>query len=91
MIKENISKIWNLSKNYVNLYVKKGPVLIFGLMFPFFMALSWVIGRKISLDQIFIGITAMTAFFTATAISPVVFPWETRENHWNAFYQRPFH
>ncbi|TFF90702.1 MAG: ABC transporter permease [Promethearchaeota archaeon] len=48
-------------------------------MFPFFMTLSWVIGRDISLNHVFIGIISMTSFFTATAISPVVLPIETRE------------
>ena len=79
MIKENLIKIWVQSIKNINLYIKKGPVVIFGLMFPFFMALSWVLGRNISINQIFIGITAMTTFFTATAISPVVLPIETRE------------
>ena len=79
MIQESINKIWLLSKKNVTLYIKKGPVLIFGLMFPFFMTLSWVIGREISLNLVFIGIVAMTSFFTATAISPVILPIETRE------------
>ena len=79
MIQESINKIWLLSKKNITLYIKKGPVLIFGLMFPFFMALSWVIGREISLNLVFIGIIAMTSFFTATAISPAVLPIETRE------------
>ena len=79
MIKNKIFKIWVMSKKNINLYIKKGPVIIFGLMFPFFMTLSWVLGRDISQSQIFVGIIAMTAFFTATAISPVVLPIETRE------------
>jgi len=79
MIHESINKIWLLSKKNIFLYIRKGPVLIFGLMFPFFMTLSWVIGREISLNLVFIGIIAMTSFFTATAISPVVLPIETRE------------
>ena len=79
MIKKNIVNIWILSKKNISLYIKKGPVLIFGLMFPFFMTLSWVIGRNISFNQVFVGIIAMTSFFTATAISPVVLPIETRE------------
>ncbi len=79
MIRESIKRILILSKKNITLYIKKGPVLIFGLMFPFFMTLSWVIGRDISLNQVFIGIIAMTSFFTATAISPVVLPIETRE------------
>ena len=79
MIQDSLTRIWLLSKKNITLYIKKGPVLIFGLMFPFFMTLSWVIGRKISLNLVFIGIIAMTSFFTATAISPVVLPIETRE------------
>ncbi len=79
MIKDGIIKIWTLCKKNIFLYIKKGPVLIFGLMFPFFMTLSWIIGRDISLNHVFIGIIAMTSFFTATAISPVVLPIETRE------------
>ncbi len=79
MIKDSLNRIWILCKKNISLYIKKGPVLIFGLMFPFFMTLSWVIGRDISINQVFIGIIAMTSFFTATAISPVVLPIETRE------------
>jgi len=79
MIKEKLAVIWVLCKKNISLYIKRGPVLIFGLMFPFFITLSWVIGRDISFNQIFIGIVAMTAFFTSTAISPVILPQETRE------------
>ena len=79
MIKDSVYKIWALSRKNVSLYIKSGPVIIFGLMFPFFMTLSWVLGREISVNQIFIGIIAMTSFFSATAISPVVLPIETRE------------
>jgi len=63
----------------MTLYIKRGPVMIFGLLFPFFMVLSWILGREITLSQIFVGIVAMTSFFTATAISPVILPIETRE------------
>lgn len=76
---QKLNPIWILCKKNISLYIKRGPVLIFGLMFPFFITLSWVIGREISFNQIFIGIVAMTAFFTSTAISPVVLPQETRE------------
>lgn len=76
---ESINNIWILTKKNITLYIKKGPVLIFGLMFPFFMVISWILGRSISVGQIFIGIIAMTSFFTATAVSPVILPIETRE------------
>ena len=76
---ESLKNTWMLTKKNITLYVKKGPVLIFGLMFPFFMVLSWMLGRQITLSQIFVGIVSMTSFFTATAISPVILPIETRE------------
>ncbi len=79
MNSSSLKNIWMLTKKNITLYIKKGPVLIFGLMFPFFMLLSWILGRELTLTQIFIGIVSMTSFFTATAISPVIFPIETRE------------
>ncbi|GAI94396.1 unnamed protein product, partial [marine sediment metagenome] len=80
LLRSSLSIIWTLAKKNITLYIKSGPVLIFGLMFPFFLTLSWIIGRNISLIQIFIGIVAMTSFFTSTAISPVVLSIETRDN-----------
>lgn len=79
MISDSLNRIWILSKKNISLYINKGPVLIFGLLFPFFMTLSWAIGRAIPINHVFIGIVSMTSFFTATAISPVVLPIETRE------------
>ncbi len=72
-------QIWALCVKNIRLYFKKGPVLIFGLLFPFFMTLTWVIGREISPIRLFIGIASMAIFFTSTAMSPVIMPWETRE------------
>jgi ABC-2 type transport system permease protein len=74
-----IHQVWALSIKNIRLYFRKGPVLMFGLLFPFFIALTWILGREISNERIFIGITTMAIFFTASAISPVILPWETRE------------
>ncbi len=79
MIRESLNNIWMLTKKNITLYIRKGPVLIFGLLFPLFMIISWILGRSITLSQIFIGIIAMTSFFTSTAVSPVILPIETRE------------
>jgi ABC-2 type transport system permease protein len=76
---DSLTNIWTLAKKNITLYIKRGPVLIFGLMFPLFLVISWILGRSITIAQIFIGLIAMTSFFTSTAIAPVVFPIETRE------------
>jgi ABC-2 type transport system permease protein len=77
--KIKFSQIWTLVKKNLELYYKRGPVIIFGLLFPFFLTLAWIIGRPIDTIQLFSGILGMAGFFTGTAISPVIFPWETRE------------
>ncbi|HME51325.1 MAG TPA: ABC transporter permease [Candidatus Lokiarchaeia archaeon] len=75
----DLLKIGVLCRKNIDLYVKQGPVVIFGILFPFFLMIAWVIGRNLPSIQLFTGVVSMTSFFTATAISPVVLPWETRE------------
>jgi ABC-2 type transport system permease protein len=82
-------QIWILTKKNIELYFKKGPVIIFGLLFPFFMILAWIIGRPIDPIQLFSGIVGMAVFFMGTAISPVIFPWETREKNLEGVLSAP--
>ncbi len=58
------------------IYYKKGPVVSFGLLFPAFLFLAFSLGRSLPLDFLVAGLLTMTLFFTATAVSPVIFPWE---------------
>ncbi|MHA1311473.1 MAG: ABC transporter permease [Candidatus Helarchaeota archaeon] len=74
-------QIWVLIRKNLELYFKKGPVLVFGVLLPVFMIFAWIIGRTISPIQLFSGILGMAVFFLGTAISPVIFPWETREKN----------
>ncbi|MHA1777874.1 MAG: ABC transporter permease [Promethearchaeota archaeon] len=86
-----IRRILALVRKNIALYFKKGPVIVFGLLFPFFIALSWIIGRNLSIQQVFVGIVAMSTFFSATAISPVVIPIETREKSLERELSSPLH
>ncbi|MHA1266978.1 MAG: ABC transporter permease [Candidatus Helarchaeota archaeon] len=78
-----------LTKKNIELYFKKGPVIIFGLLFPFFMILAWVIGRSIDPIQLFSAVLGMAVFFMSTSISPVIFPWETREKNLERILSAP--
>ncbi|HDL63890.1 MAG TPA: ABC transporter permease, partial [Proteobacteria bacterium] len=60
----------------IRIYYTKAPVLIFGLLFPFFMFLSFYLGRKIDLYLFIPGIIAMSLFFTSSSIGPMITPWE---------------
>lgn len=66
-----------LKKN-VRLYYLKPPVLIFGVLFPVFFFLAFKMGRPIAAENVVPGMVAMTLWFTASAVGPLVTPWERR-------------
>jgi ABC-2 type transport system permease protein len=67
-----------IARKDIRLYYSKGPVVIFGILFPVFLFLSFSIGRDLTVDSMIPGLLGMILFFTATAISPIVIPWEAQ-------------
>lgn len=64
-----------LKKN-ARLYYLKPPVLIFGVLFPVFFFLAFKMGRPIAVENFVPGMVAMALWFTASAVGPLVTPWE---------------
>jgi ABC-2 type transport system permease protein len=62
----------------IRIYYFKGPVISFGVLFPIFLFLAFAVGRHLTVDFMIPGLLGMILFFTATAISPVVMPWEAQ-------------
>jgi ABC-2 type transport system permease protein len=67
-----------IARKDIRIYYSKGPVVIFGVLFPVFLFLSFTIGRHLAVDFMIPGLVGMILFFTATAISPIVAPWEAQ-------------
>ena len=67
-----------IARKDIRIYYSKGPVIIFGVLFPVFLFLSFTIGRDLSVDFMIPGLVGMILFFTATSISPIVVPWEAQ-------------
>jgi ABC-2 type transport system permease protein len=66
-------------KKDIRIYYLKGPVVIFGFLMPLFLFLAFFIGsRDLPMDFLISGLISMTVFFTATAVSPVIAPWEAQ-------------
>jgi ABC-2 type transport system permease protein len=66
-----------VNKN-IRIYYSKGPVIIFGVLMPFFLFLAFYIGRNTPIETLVPGLLGMTAFFTATSVGPAIVPWEAR-------------
>jgi ABC-2 type transport system permease protein len=74
---EQLWRAWAVAKKDIRIYYFKGPVLIFGIFMPVFLFLAFFMGgRQLALPFLLSGLLCMTLFFTATAVSPVIFPWE---------------
>lgn len=67
-----------IAKKDVWIYYSKGPVIVFGLLFPLFLLLAFTIGRNVTIDELFPGLMGMAVFFTSTAVGPAILPWEAR-------------
>lgn len=78
-ITEQAKRAFAIAKKDIRIYYAKGPVVIFGLFMPLFLFLAFAAGnRGLSMPFLISGLLAMTIFFTATAVSPVIQPWEAQ-------------
>ena len=77
-----------LKKNIV-IYYLKPPVLIFGVLFPVFFFLAFKMGRPIAAENIVPGMVAMAVWFTASAVGPLVTPWERRAKTYERLLATP--
>ncbi len=73
-----LRKTWAIVRKDIQMYYLKGPVVIFGILFPLFLFLAFYIGRNLTPEFLVPGLISMTLFFTATSVSPVIAPWETQ-------------
>ncbi|RLE07716.1 ABC transporter permease [Candidatus Aerophobetes bacterium] len=86
---------WNLRCSMIvaekdaKIYYIKPPVLIFGLLFPFFLFLAFVLGRQISLKMLIPGLVGMTLFFTSSSIGPIIYPWERNARTYERLISTP--
>jgi ABC-2 type transport system permease protein len=76
MLSSQLRRSLAVAEKDIRIYYLKGPVLVFGILFPMFLFLAFSVGRSIPIEVMISGLLSMTIFFTATAVSPVILPWE---------------
>jgi ABC-2 type transport system permease protein len=75
---EQLRRSFVVAKKDVWIYYAKGPVMVFGLIFPLFLLIAFTIGRNMTVEELFPGLMGMAIFFTSTAVGPAILPWEAR-------------
>jgi len=78
-----------VTEKNMRIYYFKGGVVIFGLLFPFLMFLTFFIGRNLDLILFFPAFLGMMLFFSASSTGPLITPWEKRERTYERLLSLP--
>ena len=83
--------VYVIAKKDAMIYYLKPPVLIYGALFPIFFFSAFAIGRgrEVAPERIVPGMLAMALFFTASAVGPLVTPWERRHKTYERLISSP--
>ena len=84
-----VRSILVITEKNMRIYYFKGPVVIFGLLFPLIMFLTFFIGRNLDITLYFPGFLGMMLFFTASSVGPLITPWEKREKTYERLISLP--
>ncbi|MEA2056508.1 MAG: ABC transporter permease [Patescibacteria group bacterium] len=77
-ILEQLKRSVAIAKKDLRIYYFRGPVVIQGLLIPTFILISFSYNRGLSFAGLAPMLLVMALFFTVSAITPVIAPWETR-------------
>lgn len=89
MIAGLFSGIGAIAEKNIRIYYNKPPVFIFGLLFPLFLFFAFYLGRDIDLQTFLPGFLAMTLFFAASSVGPLITPWEKRDRTFERLLSYP--
>ena len=78
-----------IAEKNIRIYYWRGPVVVFGLLFPFLMFFTYFIGRSLDLVAFFPGFLGMMLFFTSSSVGPLIIPWEKREKTYERLLTLP--
>jgi ABC-2 type transport system permease protein len=78
-----------VARKDARIYYVKPPVVTFGLVFPLFFFLAFAVGRAAPLVSLVPSVLAMAVFFSASAVAPLVTPWERQARTWERLVTSP--
>jgi ABC-2 type transport system permease protein len=73
----------------VRIYCLKPPVLLFGLVFPFFLFLAFFVGKKGPIAEGIPGLVAISLFFASSNIAPAGLPYERMFRTFSRYLSAP--
>jgi ABC-2 type transport system permease protein len=80
---------WAVTEKDMRTYYTRPPSIMFGILFPFSLFLSFSIGRNVPLAAQIPVLISHTLFFSSSSIGPVVIPSERANQTFDRFLTSP--
>jgi len=84
-----LKAVWTICWKDVKLYYAKGPIVVTGVLFPIFLWAAFYAGKGLELREGLASLITLTLLFTASSVTPIIAPWETRQRTLEMLLSRP--
>jgi len=88
-LRDEVGQAWNVAVKDVRVYYLTPPMIMFGLLLPFFLFFSFSVRREIAMEVGIARLLALTTFFTASSAGPVIIPLERRMGTYDRLLAAP--
>ena len=88
-LRDELAQAWTIAVKDVRVYYLQPPMLMFGLLLPFFLFFSFSIKREVGAEVGLARLLALTTFFTASSAGPVIIPMERRTGTYDRLLAAP--
>ena len=88
-LRDEVSQAWTVAVKDVRVYYFTPPMIMFGLVLPFFLFFSFSIRRQMAMEVGVARLLALTTFFTASSAGPVILPLERRMGTYDRLLAAP--
>jgi ABC-2 type transport system permease protein len=86
---DEIALAWTVAVKDMRVYYLTPPMIMFGLMLPFFLFFSFSLRRNLGADVGLARLLALTTFFTTSSAGPVIIPLERRTGTYDRLLAAP--
>ena len=88
-IRADLEASWAITKKDMRIYYMKPGTLMFAILFPLFMFLSFAVGKNAPVAVLMPGLISITVLFSSSSIGPMVIPTERRTRTFERLLSAP--
>ena len=84
-----LARAWAIAKKDMRIYYLRPGLIMFGILFPVFLFISFAVGRDVSPVVLVPGFVAMTIFFSASSTGAMSVPTERKTKTYDRLLTAP--